>query len=86
MPATKTNESHLQDQLIDTIESAQAVVIDSIGSLSERIGNFQVDEVELPNPKAVWDSSFDFVEKVIDSQRKFGEALLDAVTSKSTDA
>ena len=77
MPTTKTNGTALQDQLIDTIESAQTMVVDGVSILSERVTNFKSED--LPEPEAVWTSSIDFAEKVIESQRKFGLALLDAV-------
>ena len=83
MPATKTKDTDLQDQLIDTIESAQTMVVDSVSNISDRLANFQSEDI--PEPKAVWTSSFDFVEKVIESQRKFGMALLDAVSVNSPD-
>ena len=83
MPATKTEESALQDQLIETIETAQTMVVDGVNAVSERVANFKAED--LPEPKAVWTSSFDFMEKVIDSQRKFGLAMLDAVTPESTE-
>jgi hypothetical protein len=84
MPTTQTNGTALQDQLIDTIESAQTMVLDGVNLLSERVVNFKSED--LPDPKVAWASSFDFAEKVIESQRKFGMALLDAVTPPSSDS
>jgi hypothetical protein len=83
MPTTKTTEHALQDQLIDTIESAQTMVVDGVSTLTDRVAGFKADEV--PDPKAVWTSSFEFVEKMIDSQKKFGMALLDSFTTESTE-
>lgn len=79
MPATKTDGNALQDQLIDTIETAQSMVLDGVGAITASVTNFKT--ADLPDPKTVWSRSFDFAEKVIDSQRKFGLALLDTVTA-----
>ena len=76
MPATK--ESKFEKDLFHTIESAQGMVVDGVKELSERVAEFSPDE--LPEPEEVWGKSFDIVERLIENQRKFGLALIEAMT------
>jgi hypothetical protein len=84
MTETQTSSESLQDQLIGTIEAAQTLVVDGVSDLTERVADFKADD--LPDPKAVWSKSFDFMERIVESQRKFGMAMLDTFTSDSDEA
>ena len=76
MPATK--EAKFEKELFDTIESTQTMVVDSVKTLTERAAEFRPED--LPEPQEVWSKSFKFAEKVLENQRKFGLALMDAMT------
>lgn len=82
MPATQ--ESRLEEELFETIESAQGLMVDSVKMMSERVGEFR--PADLPEPKVVWTKSFDLVERVLENQRKFGLALMEAMTSHEQEA
>jgi hypothetical protein len=84
MTETKTSSESLQNQLIGTIEAAQTLVVDGVSDLTERVADFKSDD--LPDPKVVWSKSFDFMERIVESQRKFGLAMLDTFTSDSDEA
>ena len=76
MPATK--ETKFEKELFDTIESAQTMVVDGVKEFTERLPEFSRED--LPEPKEVWGKSFDLMEKVLENQRKFGLALMEAFT------
>ena len=70
--------TRFEKELFETIESAQGLVVDSVKAMSERMT--EMGPEELPEPKEVWTRSFDLFEKVLENQRKFGLALMEAVT------
>ena len=82
MPATK--EAQFENELFDAIESTQTMVVHSLKTLTDRVAEFRPED--LPEPKEVWSKSFDFADKVLENQRKFCLALMDAMTPEEKEA
>lgn len=76
MPTTESTQ--FEKELFHTIESAQTMVVDGVKTFTERVTELRPED--LPEPKAVWTRSFELVEKILENQRKFGLAIMDAAT------
>src|ERR1700742_770283 len=80
-------DTDVQDQILDGIRQTQQAVIDAVRAWSEATAKLAPDlpaaklpesPVDLPEPKQVVASTFDFAEKLQASQREFTEQLLTA--------
>lgn len=80
----------LQTKLLDTIESVQEPVVDVVKQVADKVEG-RVPELpavpgadKLPPAGEFIDAQFDFAVKVLDQQRAFVQALLDAVRPVAT--
>jgi hypothetical protein len=75
----------LQSKVLDTVDAAQAPIVDAAKQVVDSVEG-RVPEMpsipaadQLPPVSQIVDNQFDFAMKVLDQQRAFIQALLDAV-------
>jgi len=77
-----------QDQVLDALEKIQEPAVEAVRKVAETIQGIVPENApsvpgadSLPDPKAVLDNYFAFRQKLLDQQREFVTALLDAVST-----
>lgn len=80
----------LQTKILDTLENVQEPVVDTVKQVADKVEG-RVPELptvpgadKLPPAGELVDNQFDFIVKVLDQQRAFVQALLDAVRPVAT--
>jgi len=84
MASTSTMTKDLQDQFLATIRKSQEVALDAIKTMVDAIQNVtpNIPSVDvpfadrLPKPQEVVASGYDFAERLLTSQRKFADEVL----------
>jgi hypothetical protein len=78
-----------QEQTIKSIRQTQQVVIEAVRTWATAVEKTMPETPalpfadELPSPKEIVQTSFEFAEKLLKTQREFAESLLAATKSKS---
>jgi hypothetical protein len=77
--------SDIQNKVLETIDSVQAPVVDVVKQAADRLDEvLPENRPELPDavpaPAELVDLYFGFAQKLLDDQREFVKALLDAVS------
>jgi predicted component of type VI protein secretion system len=78
-----------QEQTIKSIRQTQQVVIEAVRTWATAVEKTMPESPalpfadELPSPKEIVQTSFEFAEKLLKTQREFAESLLAATKSKS---
>jgi hypothetical protein len=81
-----------QEQFIDAVRESQQAVVDAVGAWAQTVQGIAaaVPPVpgadQLPDAQTVVDNTFDFVEKLVASQREFARNLLAAGAPAPTKA
>ncbi len=86
MASTSTVTKEFQDQFLSTVRKSQEMTLDAIKTMVDTIQNItpKVPSVSvpfadrLPKPTDVVASSYDFVEQLLSSQRKFADEVVKA--------
>ena len=78
-----------QEQTIKSIRQTQQVVIEAVRTWATAVEKTMPETPalpfadELPSPKEIVQTSFEFAEKLLKTQREFAESLLAATKTKS---
>jgi hypothetical protein len=78
-----------QEQTLKSIRQTQQVVIEAVRTWATAVEKTMPETPalpfsdELPTPKEIVQTSFEFAEKLLKTQREFAESLLAATTTKS---
>ena len=78
-----------QEQTIKSIRQTQQVVIEAVRTWATAVEKTMPETPalpfadELPTPKEIVQTSFEFAEKLLKTQREFAESLLAATKTKS---
>jgi hypothetical protein len=84
MPSTTSTQAELQDQFLSIVTKGQEATLDAIKTLVDTIQSVtpKIPSVDLPfadqlpKPQEVVASGYDFVEKLLSSQRKFADEFV----------
>jgi hypothetical protein len=88
MNSTSTPGQQVQDDILKTVQTSQAAVLDAIRAWADAVQSItpKLPAVnppfadKLPKPEEVVASAYDFAEKLLASQRKFAEDVLKATS------
>jgi hypothetical protein len=85
--STATDLTHTaQEQLLAGVKQSQDVIVKAVETWANAVGQLPTPPVELPfsdelpKPQEVVDTTFDFVQKLLDAQREFARNVVKAAS------
>ena len=81
MAATRTPGQQVQDDILKTVQTSQAAVLDAIKAWTEAVRSITPElpvADKLPKPEEVVAGAYDFAEQLLAGQRRVAEDVLKA--------